>query len=445
MEQFNFSEQQELAFNSYKGGENIFITGPGGCGKSYFIKKVYEDALQNHKKVSVTSMTGCSAILLGCNATTIHRWGTLGLGNSDPVQLTRKIMKMKRTGNYIETDLLIIDEVSMLNEKLFETLDTLCKRLRKEPNIPFGGMQLIFSGDFYQLPPVCKDKTNTKESNFCFQSALWDETFHNIYLFNESFRQQEDTEFCKMLMEIRKGQVSFDTVEKLVECSKKRINDDDPVKPTKIFPIKKTVDNINKTELSKLTEKMYKYNVSVYHNEKKIMDIGLIQEKELKNMIDYTCQNSIFEQELELCIGCQVMCISNINQEIGLVNGSQGVVNKFVYSSENQQYYPVVKFDNIDEPITITENGWTLENNEHYQLKQLPLILSWAITTHKSQGLTIQKALIDIGSNVFEYGQTYVALSRMTSMDGLYLSRINAKKIKAHPEVMKFYNNLESR
>ncbi len=440
----NFTPAQQAAFDSYLNGENIFISGPGGCGKSYFIQNVYKHAKENNKNIQVTSMTGCSAILLNCNATTIHKWGCLGLGNGEEFEIYKKIIKMKKTDNYKNTDILIIDEVSMMNEKLFDVLNYLCQTIRKNKDKMFGGLQLIFSGDFYQLPPVCKDRTNSAESNFCFQSKIWDSTFHNSYLFMINFRQHEDPKYFNMLQEIREGNVSFDTIGELIQCSKKKINQYDNIKPTKIFPIKKSVDMINKEELSKLQDKKYIFKTKIYYNESTLInDIKTISEKTIKSELEILSKNGLFEENLSLCVGCQVMCISNIDTENKLVNGSQGKIIQFIYNPEKNQYYPKIQFDHIKDPIIIKENHWYLESNKKYSICQLPIVLSWAITTHKSQGLTIDKALIDIGNNIFEFGQTYVALSRVKSLDGLYLTKVNAQKIKAHPKVIEFYCKLK--
>ncbi len=438
----SFTPAQQAAFDSYVNGENIFITGPGGCGKSYFIQNVYKHAKENGKNIRVTSMTGCSAILLNCGATTIHKWGCLGLGKGEEFDILKKIVKMKRQANYIETDILVLDEISMLNEKLFEVLNYLCQKFRKIEHKPFGGMQLICSGDFYQLPPVCMDRTNVSESNFCFESALWEETFHNSYIFNINFRQHEDPKYFNMLNEIREGKVSFDTVSELIECSKKTLNPDDLVKPTKIYPVKKTVDSVNQEELSKRTEKKFVYPCKAYHNNTYMPTLNCAPT--IKNEMEYLMKNGMFEESLTICEGCQVMCICNLDQEKNLVNGSQGVILEFRYVPEKNQYYPLIQFDKIDEPVLIQENPWNLESNPKYSVQQLPIILSWAITTHKSQGLSIEKALIDIGNNIFEFGQTYVALSRVKTLDGLYLTKVNAQKIKAHPKVVSFYNKLKS-
>ena len=436
----NFTPAQQAAFQSYVNGENIFITGSGGVGKSYFIQQVYKHAKENGKKIRVTAMTGCSAILLNCEATTIHKWGCLGLGKGDEFEMFKKIIKMKRQGNYQETDILILDEISMLNEKLFEVLDYLCKKFRKVEDKAFGGIQLICSGDFYQLPPVCIDRTNIAEANFCFQSKLWDNTFHNSYLFDVNFRQHGDPLYFEMLQEIREGKVSFDTVAELIACSKKKLDPCDPIQPTKIFPVKKTVDMINKGELGKLSQKKYEYPCKKYHNN---TELHTLSQCPVKADMEYMMKNGMFEETLSICVGCQVMCICNLDQEQKLVNGSQGVVMDFQYDPEKNNYYPLIKFDKIEEPVLIQEHPWYIETNNKYSIQQLPIVLSWAITTHKSQGLSIEKALIDIGSNIFEYGQTYVALSRVKSLKGLYLTKVNPQKIKAHPKVISFYKQFK--
>lgn len=443
----NFTSRQNEAYSSFLNGENIFITGPGGCGKSYFIQQIFKAANQEGKTIKVTSLTGCSAILLNCKATTIHKWGCLGIGKGNELSIYRKIIQRKQTQNYIDTDILVIDEISMLNQYLFEVLNYLCKKIRKSDE-HFGGIQIVASGDFYQLPPVCTDNDDTIQSNFCFQSSLWNEVFEpqNQFVFDVNFRQNEDEDYFKMLQEIRCGTPSFETIENLVFCSKKKYNEqeDSGSKPTFIYPIKKMVDKMNQTEYGKLRQitntetHSYKSDLKKMDN---IISEKFISEKDVKHEYEHLMKNGMFEDNIELCEGCQVMCISNIDQEIGLVNGSQGIVIRF--TSEDGKNYPIVKFDHIEDEITIREHSWTFETNENYCISQLPLILSWAITIHKSQGMSIEKAVVDIGSSIFQYGQTYVALSRVKSLNGLYLTKVNAQKIKAHPEVMKYYKKIE--
>lgn len=439
----SFTEQQNEAFECFLNGENLFVTGPGGCGKSYFIREIFKTAVANGKNIKVTSLTGCSAILLNCKATTIHKWGYLGLGKGDEMSIYRRIVKKKQTANYIDTEILVIDEISMLNQHLFEVLDFLCKKIRK-CELPFGGIQIVASGDFFQLPPVCQDQSDLSHSNFCFQSVLWPETFQKEFAFDVNFRQNDDPEFFNILQEIRVGAPSFDTVSSLVECSTKTYDESNEVsKPTRIFPIKKMVDKINQTEIQKLLDdedpEQCEYSVSLKHSNASISNKS-VTETDVKSEVEHVTKNGVFEEKIVLCIGCQVMCIANIDQDLGLVNGSQGVVKSFVV--EDGLRLPIVKFDNIENEIKVKPHNWILECNENYSLAQIPLVLSWAITIHKSQGMSIEKAIIDIGSSVFQYGQTYVALSRVKSLNGLYLTKVNAQKIRAHPEVIKFYKKL---
>tara|TARA_Y100000816_G_C26100900_1_gene583377 strand:- start:274 stop:1608 length:1335 start_codon:yes stop_codon:yes gene_type:complete len=438
----NFTKVQQAAFDSYLNGENIFITGSGGVGKSYFIQKLYNHAKELGKRIHVTSMTGCSAILLNCNATTLHKWGCFGLGKGCEEEIYRNVVTRKKKDNYNNTDILVIDEISMLNEKMFEVLNYICQKVRKNEEV-FGGIQMICCGDFYQLPPVCKDRTNVAESNFCFQSNTWEKTFHNSYLFDVNFRQNNDPTYFNMLQEIREGKVSFDTVGELVLCSKKVINPADSIKPTKIFPIRSMVEKVNKEEIDKLTTKKYYYPCKYYCDKEEIVNLNQCKDKHMKTEIEYTMTHSIFEKELTICEGSQVMCIYNMDQENNIVNGSQGIVKSFTYDPDKNRHYPIVKFDNVELPVTVKEHEWFLDSKNKYSIQQIPLVLSWAITTHKSQGLSIEKALIDIGSNIFEYGQTYVALSRVKSLEGLYLTKVNPSKIKAHPRVVEFYKQFK--
>ena len=416
----NFTSCQNNAYNAFLNGENIFITGPGGCGKSYFIQKIYNSAINEGKNIKITSLTGCSAILLNCKATTIHKWGCLGIGKGNEITIYRRIIQRKQTSNYLDTDILVIDEISMLNQYLFEVLDYLCKKIRNS-TLPFGGIQIVASGDFYQLPPVCKDNEDIIQSSFCFQSNKWEETFEsdNQFTFDINFRQNEDEDYFNMLQEIRHGKPSFDTIGKLVLCSKKKFIESDHLesKPTFIYPIKRMVDKVNLDEMSKL-RKDKNIESHIYPYELKYLESTIneknVKEKDIKNEYENLVKNGMFEEKLELCIGCQVMCISNIDQELGLVNGSQGIVVDF--SKEGNKRLPIVKFDNIEDEIIVKGHNWMLESNENYSLMQIPLVLSWAITVHKSQGMSIEKAVVDIGNSIFQYGQTYVALSRVKTV-----------------------------
>ena len=171
MEQLN--DLQKIIFNKYLNKENIFISGPGGSGKSYIIKYIYNHAEKNNKKIKVCALTGCAAILLKCKATTIHSFSGIGIANKSIEEITKNVIENKQKyKNWKNLELLIIDEVSMLSLKIFLVLDNICKKIFNNKMTPFGGLQIIFSGDFYQLPPVYNKNDDINSKLFCFEHQL---------------------------------------------------------------------------------------------------------------------------------------------------------------------------------------------------------------------------------------------------------------------------------
>lgn len=434
----SFSNKQQFAFECYLNNENLFITGPGGGGKSYWIKKIYEHAKKNDKNISITAMTGCAAILLECNATTIHTWGSLGIGTDTFDNTLKKIRMYKKKDNWLNTEILIIDEVSMMSQYMFEMIDYIAKKIRRN-NLPFGGIQLICCGDFYQLPPVYKNnmnESNNLNKNFCFESLLWKISFNKTLIFDDNFRQNNDPIFTEILKQIRNNNLNIDNIELLLECTKKKYDEnDDENKPTLLYPLKRMADEYNLDQFNKLDHsniKKYTPNLYKKNNEKKFEK--LIKDTKANNTLkNKYFNNFMIDKEINLCIGCHVMVTANIDFDNGIINGSQGIIIDF------DDNFPVVQFKKTNIKKIIELHSWTTPD-EQFKVEQLPLILSWAITIHKSQGITLENARINLGSSVFEYGQSYVALSRVKSLEGLYLDSINFKKIKTNPKVVKFYN-----
>lgn len=444
MTTYDLSEEQVIAFNKYIQGENIFITGPGGTGKSLLIKHIKLHADRNNKKIQVCAMTGCAALLLSCKAKTLHSWSGIGLGNGTIEQHVNKIINSAfKKAVWKNIDTIIIDEVSMMSKKIMEMLDTIGKKIRKN-NKPFGGIQLIFSGDFYQLPPVGnKDEPDTMK--FCFESEFWNETFKkdNHIELKKIFRQK-DEEYCKILNEIREGQLKRSSLNKLMELVSKNEEDNKcaEIIPTKLFPVRTKVDVINNEEIKNLKGEEYvfesKFNleVSMSETEKKINKSKFTLEQ-IKSELEYIQSNLLCEKILKLKVGAQVMSIANIEYPNGLIcNGSQGIIKEF-----NEKGLPVVKFHSGFE-ITMNTHTWPSENIPGIGVSQIPLILSWAITIHKSQGASLDKAEIDAGSSIFECGQTYVALSRVKSLNGLYLTSFDVNKIRINKKVREFYEKM---
>jgi ATP-dependent DNA helicase PIF1 len=428
----NLSKEQSLVFEKYKIGENLFITGVGGTGKTKIIQLIANDAKEKEKKFQVCAMTGCAAVLLNCKANTLHSWAGIGLARGSINDVISRVIKSRfRRKNWNSIELLIIDEVSMLSEKLFIILDTIAKIIKKNQK-PFGGIQIIFAGDFHQLPPIGEDD-DEQSINFCFESQLFDLTFKNQILLKTIFRQK-DPKYQKILSEIRTGKLKSSSLKILNEY----IRDPEPdmlIKPPILLAKRKNVDYINQTELSKLEIVGKEYNLKEHNQDDEEKNKFTNEDKNYE--LRYLKNNILAEEKLVLKVGAQVMCIANIDIEgtNAIVNGSQGIV------IDIKDDLPIVKFKNGEIRI-IKEHLWKSEIIPGIGIKQIPLIHAWAITIHKAQGLTLESAQIDIGQNIFECGQTYVALSRLVSLEGLYLIAFCPSKIKLYKKVIEFYEKL---
>ena len=439
------SESQQLAFNKYKLGENVFITGPGGSGKSELIRTIVEDAKDFGKNVQVCALTGTAAVLLQCNAKTIHSWGGIGLGNGDNLAVANKVNKSKfKKKNWKMVDLLIVDEVSMMSLKLFELLEMTARLCRRNVKV-FGGIQVLFTGDFYQLPPVGTE-AEPDTCKFCFESPLWGRVFTNQIQLKEIFRQTDDV-YKKILNQIRVGKMTKSSVAKLNDFVGRKVPDGETMIPPILFPIRRRVDQVNSRSLGSLTgsEKTYEFMHCDVNDlqltETKVSLAAIYSEEDKKREYEYMVINVNFDKKLTLKEGAQVMCVANIdmqNEKTPVCNGSQGIVEKI----DETDGLPIVRFKN-GRSMKIGYHIWQSEKIPTVGVKQIPLILAWAITIHKSQGASLDMAEIDIGKGIFECGQTYVALSRLRSMDGLYLKSFDLSKITINKKVRDFYDALE--
>jgi len=445
----NYSEEQIKAFNAYTEGRNMFITGPGGTGKTALIKYIQKDAVRKGYNIQVCALTGCAAILLECKAKTLHSWAGIGLGKGSFEQLLTRISKnqfSKRT--WKGTDILIVDEVSMMSQKLFELLDGIGKAIRKDSR-PFGGIQLIFSGDFYQLPPV-GDKDEPDTCRFCFESMLWSQTFSedNHIQLTKIFRQS-DPIYQKILNQIREGKLKRSSNELLLHHVGREISDNLGIRPTKLFPTRNKVDQVNTKEMNALNTDEREYKLK-FHSDLEMTATELLKRKQftreqIETELAYLKGNLRCDEVVKLKIGSQVMCIVNIELDNGgmICNGSQGIVSRIT-----EQGLPVVIFNNSNGSrfeYIMGYHIWPSENIPGIGVSQLPLILAWALTIHKAQGATLDIAEVDAGSGIFECGQTYVALSRVKSLEGLYLTSFDASRIKVNRRVQEFYDRISKK
>jgi len=436
-----FSREQEYAFNRFINGENLFITGPGGTGKSFLIQKMVDSLKSRGLQYQVCALTGCAAVLLGVGAKTLHSWTGMGLGTGQKADIVKKIMYNKRTAGPIKkTRVLIVDEVSMLSLKLFESINSALKIIKKN-QAAFGGIQVIFTGDFFQLPPVGNDE------DFCFSSPQWINVFswENHIELKHIFRQEDDV-YKRILNQVRRGELDEESTAILRGCVGRSYSGN--IIPTKLFAVRSKADYVNMRQYEKLEGQEYvyetqaQYDLKTYVESGKAIDLTSIikcqglGQSERTSEIEVLMNQSNRSSILHLKLGARVMCLHNLSVENGICNGSQGTVIEFSVNG-----LPVVLFSNNIQ-MTI-EHVWA-QSDEYpcIGIGQIPLCLAWAMTIHKIQGATLTMAEMDLGLSVFEYGQTYVALSRIKNMAGLYLSAFQPKKIKANPLVREFYDQI---
>lgn len=450
----HLSPEQQYAFDKYTMGQNIFITGPGGTGKSFLIKKIKSDLESKNQAHAVCALTGCAAVLLNCCAKTIHSWAGIGIASGAQEEIVAKVMKNKRTvTNWRSIKTLIVDEVSMMSVKIFEILDKVGRNARKQYMRPFGGIQLVFIGDFYQLPPV-GSRIEPETCQFCFESPIWETTFQpDCHIQLKTLYRQTDPTYIKVLEDVRSGKLSKETVAILKGRTEIQFDEANSIiKPTKLFPRNADADAVNLAMYSKIKEEEVAYdlrriyNMSTYSETGKPISLEYLarcsdlSHEEVEKQLNLYTETSNLSNSIKLKKGAVVMCLANLDTESGICNGSQGVITDFATNTGGQRI-PIVKFLN---GITMRIQPKVYQHDDYpkFGVEQIPLRLAWAFTIHKSQGVTLQIAEMDIGSRVFECGQTYVALSRVKNLEGLYLSSFDPKKIKTNPLVSAFYEKI---
>ncbi len=398
---------QSDALTILKTGANVFLTGAPGAGKTYVLNQ-YTKYLKEHDiSAAITASTGIAATHIG--GVTIHSWSGIGarqkITDYEVDELEGKKYLWKR---YEQTKVLIIDEISMLSGDLFDSVNKVCKSFRRN-NLPFGGMQVIVVGDFFQLPPITKKGEATQ---FAFESAAWKEVNPLVAYITEQHRQ-EDHALLGILDRIRSGDVEeeFEELRDRLDVSF-----EDVIKSTKLYTHNADVDKINQEELAKIDQDEEYYEMV---------------SKGKGNHVQRLKESCLSPENLCLKIGAVVMCTKN-NFEVGYVNGTLGEVIDF----EKETGYPII-VTNQGKELLIEPVSWSIEDGDKIiaSIAQVPLRLAWAITVHKSQGMSLDAAEIDLG-RAFEYGQGYVALSRVRTLEGLKLLGFNAQALMVHPKII---------
>ncbi|KUI62559.1 ATP-dependent DNA helicase PIF1 [Cytospora mali] len=458
------NEQEHVKELVCQMGKSVFFTGPAGTGKSVLMRAIVQEMKKKYAKdperLAVTASTGLAACNVG--GMTLHSFAGIGLGKDDAQTLVKKIRRNPKAKNrWIRTKVLIIDEISMVDGELFDKLSQIGRVIRNNGR-PWGGIQLVITGDFFQLPPV--PDRNNRDAKFAFEAATWNTSIDHTIGLTEVFL------FASMLNEMRLGRISDQTVATFKQLSRP-LSFEDGLEVTELFPTRQEVENSNQKRLRDLPGEVHRYEA---------LDSGdpSIRDRLLGNMMA--------PKVLELKKGAQVMLIKNLDET--LVNGSLGTVIGFsteaafdisggIFDEEyekgddvdpkvrkrlaafsrqlsenvgpDKKKYPLVQFHAVDGTARIMlccSEPWKVETptgEVQASREQLPLILAWALSIHKAQGQTLARVKVDLGK-VFEKGQAYVALSRATTQEGLQVLRFDKQKVMAHPRVISFYQKLYS-
>lgn len=424
--------------------QNILLHSPGGTGKSHILRTIAQRFTFRGKNVAMTATTGVAAINLSSEGppavagATINGWAGIGLAKDPPQRLASNVRhRPDARKRWIETDILIIDEISMAGAELLDKLDFVGRDIRRERSLPFGGLQIIVSGDFLQLPPV-NDK-------FAFKSYVWGEISDTLTPFIlDKPKRYSNLEWFQMLLRFRSGTHTPEDIKFLrsrevaYQDYVKKLKDKDDVgtvKPTVLHSRRADVDYQNEVELTRLGGKQREIIAddifTAYNNHAR-------SDHYIKPLEDAIPRFLCFK------VGAQVMLRANLDIPGGLANGSRGVVVEIIGEGTSPSQGGIKVKWLKGNTTTVTAHTWTQEDKDGKATRtHIPLILAWAMTIHRTQGCTLDYAICDIGPSVFCPGQAYVALSRVRDPSGLFLSEFYPPSIKVSEEALNYVSSLE--
>lgn len=439
------AEQRSVADRALR-GENLFISGAAGTGKSFLLRYLIQELDKaNGSGVAITAPTGLAAVNVG--GQTLHSFAGVGVWQKEananiknPMRyMLSKVKGAKATSDrWKQTRVLVIDEVSMLDPVFFEQLDFIGREIREDRRRGFGGMQLLCCGDFLQLPPIADREEGIVEGTsspytFCFETPTWAKCGlqKGTVILKEQVRQSGDRAFAELLNHVRAGHCTQEVLDACLACSVgRKPPPQDNIVPTRLYCTNRDVDRENEMRLRNLPGEMMVFEATDTFSSRIDGPTGSTstEKKRLKDLL-----GKKVAVELRLKVNAQVILLKKVHGK-GLVNGSRGVVQQL------HQNAATVRFDNgtivkLDRD-KFQQAGSMLTCNR----LQLPLRLGWALTVHKSQGMTLSRAEVQL-DDVFSYGQAYVALSRLTDMAGLWVGGrgLGQRQIRAHPNALAFY------
>lgn len=409
----------------------MFITGGAGVGKSFLTSLMVEQLRDKGNMVKVSASTGTAAALV--NGQTLHSLLGLGLAK-DPVEVL--ISRAKRNRKILKTwramDTLVVDEISMLHPTFFTKLERVVSAVR-DTTLAFGGIQVILVGDFFQLPPVPERGQSVTDPKFIFETDTWARLDMKHVELTQIFRQEDDSEFAQTLRRVRKGTVEQQDADLLFERLHADIEHAEGVIPTQLYSRRDVVEKLNQEHMTNLDTPSVQCEYSLQHSLAPDLDETNKQVQDaMQKYVKEVCANMRAVETLELKVGAQVMMTVN-RPDMGLVNGSRGVVLKFVGDT------PVVRFANTTTMVSPHTWKHTREMVGEVLISQVPLQHAWAMTIHKAQGVSLDCGEISLDRSVFEFGQAYVALSRLRTLEGLKLVGFKMNVIRADPRVVAFY------
>ncbi len=419
-------------------GASVFLTGAPGAGKTYVLNEFIRQARADGASVAVAASTGIAATHI--NGTTIHSWSGIGLATALTDNLV-KTVRTRRKRKLQEADILIIDEVSMLHAWLFDMVDRICRIIRRDER-PFGGLQVVLSGDFFQLPPVSVSGRNNdliapsaeylasrerymraglNPEGFVTESLVWRELNPVVCYLTEQHRQ-DDGQLLNVLTDIREGAV--DDGDRNVLLTRLGAIPEPGQQAVNLFPVNRQADALNDLRLFEIKEEPHEY---------------LAESEGAANLVERLKKNMLAPERLYLKTGAAVMAVRN-DTDHQYVNGSLGTVRGF--TTQSQGGWPIVEFENGN-IVTMKPNSWQMQDGDAVlaTVKQVPLRCAWAITIHKSQGMTLDRAVMDL-RRTFAPGMGYVALSRVEGLDGLYLQGVNERMFLVSPDAVRLDGQL---